>query len=130
MKDFDEIFRDTNGPAYQKEEKRFGPPLEYVGEKLRNSVESWHEVVQNVLEYIPEDLSTGRLSIKKDLLLSPAHYGFYNALVAFLALHNMLGSANSPSLVNEHASKSKDDFKLWLDFIEREGSVTESRLAD
>ena len=76
------------------------------------------------------DNTKRRLSIKKDLLLSPVHYGFYNALIAFLALHNMLGSAQSPSLVSEHASKSKDEFKLWLDFIEREGSITESRLLD
>lgn len=130
MDNFDDLFCDTNGPAYQKEQKRFGPPLEYVGEKLRNSVESWHEVLQNVSENIADDLSSGRLSVKKDLLLSPAHYGFYNALIAFLALHNMLGSAQSPSLVSEHASKSKDEFKLWLDFIEREGSITESRLLD
>ena len=65
MDNFDDLFRDTNGPAYQKEQKRFGPPLEYVGEKLRNSVESWHEVLQNVSENIADDLSSGRLSIKK-----------------------------------------------------------------
>lgn len=130
MKDFEDLFRDTNGPSFQKEESRFGPPLVYVGEKLRNSVETWHNIVQNILIHVPDDLSSGRLSVKKDLLLSPAHYGFYSALVSFLALHNMLGSANSLSLVNDHASKSKEEFKLWLDFVEREGSVTGGRLAE
>ncbi len=27
MNDLDELFRDTNGPAYQKKEKRFGHAL-------------------------------------------------------------------------------------------------------
>jgi len=45
MNDDDEnggIFTGPNASAYERTEMRYGPPLEYVAEKLRNAVEELH----------------------------------------------------------------------------------------
>ena len=36
-------FLDPNGGAYECEETRTGPPLEYVAEKLRRTLEALHD---------------------------------------------------------------------------------------
>jgi hypothetical protein len=42
--DLDEILGDSNAGAYQRVEERTGPPLEYVAEKSRNTIEAIHTV--------------------------------------------------------------------------------------
>lgn len=100
----DDIPLDANGPAYQRQELRVGPPLEYVAEKLRRSV----ECQQRVLASAPT---------------SDAMAAFHYALVAYLALNNMLAAADPPSFSNRLAQMTPDDFSHWLDAIDRGGSV-------
>lgn len=126
----EDFFKDPNGPAYQKEEKRSGPPLDYIAEKLRYSVESHHEVLRIVRECIRIELPTepcyskeSGISIKEECLEFNAMYGFHNAIIAFLALYNMLGSAQAPDYTEKLSRTKKEELDKWLDFVEREGSI-------
>ena len=40
----DGLYADPNGPAYQQTETRNGPPLEYVAEKLGESLRALHRL--------------------------------------------------------------------------------------
>ena len=42
--ELDEVVGDSNAGAYQKAELRQGPPLEYVAEKVRRSLEQLHHL--------------------------------------------------------------------------------------
>lgn len=109
MADIDDLFREPNGPAYEAREVRIGPPLGYVGEKLANSLRSIHAAHASA----PENYE----------VTAQLRSAFHYALVAFLALHNMLALADldrEPQLL----TLSADDFSDWLVSIEREGSVT------
>jgi hypothetical protein len=126
----EDFFNDPNGPAYQKEEKRVGPPLDYIAEKLRNSIESHHEVLRITRECILIDLprepcysDESEISIKEECLEFNAMYGFHNAVIAFLALYNMLGSAAEADYTERLSKIKKNDLDKWLDFVEREGSI-------
>lgn len=83
--------------------------MEYVAEKLRRSLESLHGL--GTAE------SEGRQS-------QNAYAAFHYALVAYLALNNMLGAANSPTFAERLALLSRSEFRRWLDAIDRGGSVT------
>lgn len=68
--------------------------------------------------------SKGRpVSIKEEYLVPTACYGFRSALTAYLALHNMLALANEKDVVDRLLGYTSDDFKEWLDRIDREGSI-------
>ncbi|MBX7228446.1 MAG: hypothetical protein K1X48_02420 [Burkholderiaceae bacterium] len=122
-------FPDSNGMAYTVTENRSGPPLNYVGEKIRKNIEATHSLYNNIMRFVPKDLpvsphykDTAPATIKFDTLATDVHYALHNSIVAFLALYNMLGTAKS-DYVSDIASRSRDDLKKWLDLIEREGSV-------
>lgn len=97
MDDISDLFREPNAGAYEKEEKRKGPPLGYVGEKLRRAVESAHGTYQAIDSNVPDNLPQpakvrgSAYSTKQDGILSPAFSTFLFSLTAFLALYNMLG---------------------------------------
>lgn len=128
--DWGEILGDSNGPAYQKTELRSGPPLEYVAEKMRHSLEQLHGLLVWLEKYVPDNLpqpETARgsgFSTKHDGLVSPALGAFNYGLVAYLALQNMLSLANDYGLISRLVAMSTRDFSRWLEVIEAEGSVT------
>jgi len=127
---FHEFLGDANGPAFQKREERTGPPLSYVAEKLRGSIEGLHELYQNLNRCVPDNLPQppalkgSSFSTKHDSLVSPAWTSFRYGVVAYLALENMLGLANDNDLFDRLLAMSRDDFRLWLDRIASEGSET------
>jgi hypothetical protein len=100
-----------NGPAYERDESRTGPPLDYVAEKQRRTLDRLHAALQSCSG---EDEATCRR----------LEEAFQYALVSYLALHNLLGLANDHRRLWELASWSRDDFKAWLDRVQGEGSVT------
>lgn len=122
-------FQDSNGLAFKKKEQRYGPPLDYIGGKIRSTVEAAHENLNNIKGFVPNDLPSypqfhegAPQAIKNDLLLSSATQALHFSVISFLALYNMLGAAKSNSL-NIIAQKSSCELKVWLDLVEREGSV-------
>jgi hypothetical protein len=125
-----EVYRDPNGPAYQRREVRQGPPLGYVGQKIRNGLHATHGLIQDLQAHIPDDLPAPNAakgnpySLKRDYLVGPAYDSFYNGLVAFLALYNALDRVNRPNLVRDLAARSTEEFRAWLDQVERDGDVT------
>ena len=104
----DSIPLDSNGPAYQRREVREGPPLDYVADKLRHSLESLHELV----------------AIESGDELRPAQTAFHYALVAYLASNSMLAAANAPFFSERLARQPRAEFEQWLDAIDRGDSVT------
>jgi len=112
-----DLFSDPNGPAYQKTETRTGPPLEYVGEKLRSCLCDLHGLNRHV-----ELLD--RQSVQLDEIRDDVTPAFYHAAVAFLALHNMLALADPPSFIERLLAMSREEFDDWLDGIQLGGSVT------
>jgi hypothetical protein len=126
---FDEVPDDPNGSAYQKTEERTGPPLGYIAEKLQSSLLMLHEVVRSIGELVPDDLPLptsmreSPYSLKNDYLLSPARSAFYDELVGFLALYNMLALAGDRSIVARLQRYTHDEFDEWLKGIERHGLV-------
>ncbi len=120
----------SNGPAFQKKEERYGPPLDYIGEKLRSAVLASHDNLYNIKNYVPANLKRepefteqAPENIKNDLLFSSASSALYYTLIAYLALHNMLGAATTKTFYESVANKNSEELKKWLDLIEREGSV-------
>jgi|SRR5208337_2165955 len=124
MENIDDLFREPNAGAYEKEETRKGPPLSYVGEKLRRAVESAHGTYQAINRDVPDDLPQparargSQYSTKQDGILSPAYSTFIYSLVAFLALYNILGVITDRHKIPTLLSMSHDDFTVWLDGIE------------
>jgi len=102
----DDEFWGPNAGAYELTETRSGPPLDYVAEKLRRALEELHGWLSGA----------GREE-------GSAQHGFYNGLVAYLALKNFLGLVRDPKLVERLAGYSRDDFSDWLDRVDAEGSV-------
>jgi hypothetical protein len=121
---------DPNGPAYRKTETRTGPPLDYVAEKLRLSLQALHSTIRAVRERVPEDLPQpaaamgSSYSVKQDALLSPAWDAFRCGLTAFLALQNFLALANDQGIFDRLLGLSREEFGNWLANIEREGLVS------
>ena len=128
--DLDEILGDSNGHAYQKVEKRSGPPLDYVADKARCSIEQLHELLKSINQYVPDDLpqptgAKGTLfSTKQDGLVAPAWVAFRYALVSYLALNNMLNIANDHDLLGRLVGMTTQEFRKWLSRVDSEGSVT------
>lgn len=129
MIDPPDFFTDPNGPAFQSEEVRTGPPLDYVGEKIANSLKSLHYEIGNIERYVPKDLRVSRWAEGApprvvDMLTPQVRFAFRYGLVAFLALHNLLAVANDQHLADRLLAMSDDDFEAWLNRIREEGSVT------
>lgn len=128
--DPDDFFRPPNDAAYEADELRSGPPLEYVAEKFRHNLEAVHNLIHDIRQRLPDDLSMGEsssgpsVSVKGDFLLPTACYAFHSAIVGYLALNNMLALANDNGLDDRLLAYSRDEFKEWLDRIDQSGSVT------
>jgi hypothetical protein len=104
----DSIPLEANGPAYQHREVREGTPLDYVAEKLRSSLEALHGV-----------------HARADAEAAPqALLAFHYAVVAYLALKNMLAASNAPLFAERLARMPSNEFERWLDVVDRGGSVT------
>lgn len=120
----DNIYQPNSG-AFEKDEIRNGPPLSYVAEKLRNALESAHEVVWAIKRASPTILSEPPKAFGglKELVLTPAYLSFKYSLTSFLALNNMLGMIADPEKADALLDYSHADFAAWLDVVEREGSI-------
>ncbi len=99
-------FLGPNGGAYERSELRIGPPLEYVAEKLRGTLETLHDEIR----------SSERPSLN---LRTSLNYG----VTAYLALQNMLGLANRGDWFDRIESFSRREFREWLDRVGAEGDV-------
>jgi hypothetical protein len=115
--DFEDLFRGPNDGAYEKEEQRTGPPLDYVAEKFRRSIELTHYL----LNLIPTSNALG--ADAKDLLLAQAEGALRYQLTGYLALKNLLALVNEPGFFERVRAYSRDDFRDWLDRIDQQGSV-------
>lgn len=111
MANIDDLFTDPNAGAYEVEESRVGPPLAYVGEKLRCSLEHAHRSAQ---------ATRGAPEREAD---READAAFRYGLTAYLALYNMLGLLSDPRKLDALLELDEDSFETWLDAVQREGSV-------
>lgn len=129
MPDIDDLITGPNAGAFEKEEIRKGAPLSYVVEKLRDAVECAHDTFNSIQRDVPDNLpqppkTVGTpYSIKQDGLLTPAYSTFRYSLVAFLALHNMLGMIPDQNKIQGLLNLPHDDFIEWLNRVEREGPI-------
>lgn len=123
----DPPFVSPNAGAYEREELRVGPPLDYVAEKLRASLESQHDVICALRDRLPDDVSAVTplrpgVNLKADFLKFPAHAAFWNALVAYLALNNLAALATQETM-ERLLTFSRDELHDWFRRIDRAGST-------
>lgn len=78
-----------NDEAYEKQEVRSGPPLDYVAEKFRHCLEGLHGAIRDIGRGPQTDPATTDAG-QDDLIGFQAKYAFHSAVVGYLALHNML----------------------------------------
>lgn len=102
----DEIPLNANGGAYISRQDRHGVPLLYVAEKLGCAIEDLHRHAQ----HCPGERDALRAAM-------------YHQLVAYLALHNMLGKANDHTLADRLLNGSCEVLETWLRLVAREGDV-------
>ncbi len=128
--DSDDFFRPPNDNAYETEQVRTGPPLDYVAEKFRHNLEALHSLIHEIRRRVPKDLCAEErswgppVSVKEEYLLPTAHYAFRSAVVGYLALNNMLALTNDNDFDDRLLAYSREEFKEWLDRIDQAGSVT------
>jgi len=118
MDNLEDMFRPPNDEAYEKDEIRTGPPLDYVAEKLRRSLELTHYLIHSLNNL--EGPSQSAL----DPLLYQTSGAFQYQLTSYLALKNMLALANEKDFFERLEFLSNEDFKEWFDRIDQQGSVT------
>jgi hypothetical protein len=111
MADIDDLFTDPNAGAYEAKETRVGPPLTYVGEKLRYSLEHAHRAARAMEEGATE-------AARRD-----ADAAFRYGVTAYLGLYNMLGMLIDHRKLDGLLELDGDAFEDWLDTVQREGSV-------
>ncbi len=99
-------FLDPNGGAYECEETRTGPPLEYVAEKLRRTLEALHDELHGS--------EAPSLNLRTAL-----NYG----ATSYLALRNMLGLTHRSDWFDRIEGFSPREFREWLDRVDAEGAV-------
>ena len=131
MPGLDGVFGEPNWPAFEKREERYGPPLSYIHGKMAHSLRELHDAVRSIQRYVPEDPPERPADggtpypLKAGYLLGPAKYAFHLQLVAYLALGNMLGLAADPSGLTDRLLRlDRDEFKEWIEGVERGASVT------
>ncbi len=120
------LYADPNGPAYQQTETRSGPPLDYVADKLSESLRALHRLhsqLQTLAARMTADSTLGPDSMAEDLVYG-VEAAFHQACVSYLALQNMLAHANPPEFAERLLAMDRDEFDGWLDDIARGGSVT------
>jgi hypothetical protein len=118
-----------NGPlGYTCTETRNGPPLNYVGDKLRYSLFSLHTANQQIQNYFPNDLPSPfedrypQLN-PKDLVLESIWASFRYALTSYVALYNMVAIVHDQGIFSKLLDMTHDTFKSWLENLSLEGSV-------
>lgn len=116
--DSDDMFRGPNDGAYEKEELRTGPPLDYVAEKFRRSMELTHFLIHTIRR------TESVQAEDKDTMLSQARGSFRYQLTGYLALKNMLALTSDQSLFGRIEHFSTSDFSDWLDRIDQQGTTT------
>ena len=104
----DDWFRDPNDDAYEKLQERTGLPLEYVAEKLRNSVAAIHQVLAAAEDTDANDPAKAE-SLR--LLRLNSSLAFRYGVTSYLALMNMLALANDKDVFERLANYSKEEFK-------------------
>jgi hypothetical protein len=109
----EDFFRGPNDNAYEKKQVRVGPPLDYVAEKFRHSLEATHQLLT--------DLHQGSGS---EPLFFSARYAFHSQLTGYLALNNLLALANENDLAQRLEGYTPEQFKEWLGRIDQAGSLT------
>lgn len=129
MPGIDDMIPGSNAGAYEKEEIRVGPPLSYVGEKLRMTVECVYESCRKLKAAKESAVGCRKQAISIDGQDLDAAWrfavsAFRYSLTAFLALYNMLGLLADQSLCDTLLQYERKEFEQWLDRIEQEGSVT------
>jgi hypothetical protein len=122
-----------NGPlGYTHTETRTGPPLDYVAEKLCDSIKSLHSLYSLTMKDIPDDLLCPKrfkteypdYNPKHDSVLSTCQIAFRYAVTSYLALKNLLAFTHDQDIFKKHLKMPRNDFDRWLDHINSEGSVT------
>lgn len=123
----DDVLPDPNAGAYERVEARRGPPLAYVGEKLKAAVVHAHALLGTLKEEsgvgaggVAAGTGTGHASMARHEAFATFHY----SLRAFLALYNMMGMVQEDAKVRALLAMDGTAFREWLDRVEREGSVT------
>jgi hypothetical protein len=112
MDGLDGVYRDPNGSAHQVRESRVGPPLEYVAEKLASTLSDLHRA----FSALADDASGARRGVVA---------GFTHALVAWLALGNMLALAEDPAaLAGRLLALPSHEFEEWRWRVGQGASVT------
>ena len=124
MADIDDLFTDPNAGAYEVEESRMGPPLTYVGEKLRYSLEHAHRLARTMGTGSTSPAAGGRedsgaLEATRDAVAT-----FRYGLTAYLGLYNMLGMILDHRKLDALLDLDEDAFEEWLATVQREGSVS------
>jgi len=102
----------SNGPAYEKEQVRLGPPLEYVAEKLQTALLLLHGHCEAERKREQPPASSTPEAI------------FRYQMTAFLALKNMLHLAGDPDFASRLLEMPGEDFETWVENVSTEGSVT------
>ena len=128
----EDIFENIDSPnssAYEKFELRDGIPLVYVQEKLISSIKSIHRLYSFVRDNIKDDMQLNKqinieqYSPKNDGLLSPLYSAFRHGITSLLALQNMLAITNNQEIFEKLLAFNEEDFSLWLQRIQSEGSL-------
>ena len=120
--DPDDFLRPPNDNAYESDELRTGPPLDYVAEKIRHCLEGLHGTIHNIERGSGTEAAT--TDADQDALVGfQAKYAFDSAIVGYLALKNMLALASDNDLSSRLSSYSRKEFADWLDRIDQGGSV-------
>ena len=116
--DFEDMFRPPNDGAYEKEEIRTGPPLDYVSEKLRRSLELTHHLIKSLNKV------EGPTQSSLEPMLFESRGALRYQLTSYLALKNMLALGNERGFFERMENHSTEEFRDWLDRIDQQGSVT------
>ena len=130
MRSRPDYFADPNGGAYRRDERRTGPPLDYVGEKLRQGLGCQHALLHALGDARAGTAAGAERARAAEEPSEPgpsalaARLSFGYQLTAYLALYNMLGARGSEDELDRLVAMAPEDSRRWLAFVAREGSVS------
>ena len=119
-----DYFADPNGGAWRRDERRTGPPLDYVGEKLRLGLGCQHGLLHALGRTDDARRPDAEGASGPGVSVLAARLSFGYQLTAYLALYNMLGARGSEDELDRLVAMAPEDFRRWLAFVAREGSVS------
>jgi len=98
------------------------PTLDYIAEKVGNSLAMLHALYRDITIYVPDELTplTSQevpISIKRDVLLSQTFHAFRYELTAYLSLINRENAISSPDVFAKLLDKSTEEFEAWLELV-------------